>query len=114
MARRARRVRWLGTLPAALLVALAIPVWAEGGGNEGADKEKAGEEAQELEEGMDTFYEARTAPAESIAPGAYRAAPNYAANVQTTSTGNWPEIGPYNYQTDDPRYVDPAWSNSGA
>ena len=89
MARRARRVRWLGILTAALLVALAIPVWAEGGGNGGADKEKAGEEAQELEEGMDTFYEARTAPAESIAPGAYRAAANYAANVQTTSTGNW-------------------------
>jgi hypothetical protein len=114
MARRARRVRWLGILTAALLVALAIPVWAAGGGNGGADKEKAGEEAQELEEGMNTFYEARTAPAASIAPGAYRAAANYAAGVQTTASGTWTEIGPYNYQTDDPRYVDPAWSNSGA
>src|SRR6185436_7682291 len=73
-----------------------------------------GEEAQELEEGMDTFYEARTAPGTSIAPGAYRAAATYAAGVRAATTARWSEIGPYRYQTDDARYVDPEFSNSGA
>src|SRR3982751_1312891 len=66
MARRVRRARWLGIFTAAALIALAIPVWASGGGNAGADKTKPGEEAQELEEGMDAFYEARTAPSGSV------------------------------------------------
>jgi photosystem II stability/assembly factor-like uncharacterized protein len=108
------RFKWLGMLVVALLVAAAVPVRAASGGNGGADKAAPGEEAHEIEETLDSFYEARSAPNEAIAPGAYRAAAAYASRVRTATTGAWTEIGPYNMQSDDPRYIDPVNSNSGA
>ncbi|MCW3047254.1 MAG: hypothetical protein JWO74_1538, partial [Solirubrobacterales bacterium] len=79
-----------------------------------APKDEPGGESQALAESMAQFNEQRSAPAvEPSAPG-YLAGAKYAAGVRSATTTPWHEVGPIQYQSDDPNYIDPIFSNSGA
>ena len=77
-------------------------------------KDEPGGESQELAEAIAQFTEQRSAPAEEPTAPGYLAAAKYAAAVPSATTTPWHEVGPINYQSDDPNYIDPRFSNSGA
>ena len=77
------------------------------------DKHTAGADSSELLNSLDYFAAPRLAP-NGIYPGAgYLAAVQAAAALPSTA-GSWHEVGPYNYFTDDQRYADPTFSNTGS
>ena len=71
---------------------------------------KAGDETQESQAAVEQFVQARTAPG-IVLPGAYGAA---FASLQAlpTTAGAWSEVTTRPYDSDDPRYRDPNFSNS--
>ena len=58
------------------------------------------------------YEAARIAPGTDVAPGALRAARLSATALPVTS-GSWTEVTNRPYDSDDTRYRDPFWSNSG-
>jgi hypothetical protein len=79
-----------------------------------APKNQPGGESQELAESIAQFNEQRSAPAEQPSAPGYLAGAKYAAGVRSATTTPWHEAGPIQYQSDDPNYIDPYFSNSGA
>jgi hypothetical protein len=72
----------------------------------------AGEGQFEVLEAADQYAEARTAPADMVDAGAFSAAYAVYKNLPVTP-GSWTEKTTVPYNSDDPRYRDPVWSNSG-
>ncbi|HEX9069405.1 MAG TPA: hypothetical protein VF807_11610 [Ktedonobacterales bacterium] len=111
--------RWAFVVVAVLAVAALIlsTLHRQGtvhaaGGNSSHD---VGDESHELERSIEFFSEQRAAPADVAPSAAWPAAMSYVKGVAVTSPSTpWTEVGPKNYFTDDPNYVDPAHSNSGA
>jgi hypothetical protein len=66
----------------------------------------------EVLEAAQQYAEARTAPADVVDAGAFTGA--YAdANALPVVGGPWTELTTRDYNSDDPGYRDPVWSNSG-
>jgi hypothetical protein len=74
--------------------------------------EKAAEGTFEVLEAADQYAEARTAPANEVDAAAFIGAYAEAKALPVTG-GAWSEITTHPYNSDDPRYRDPVWSNSG-
>lgn len=68
--------------------------------------------AEEIMQRANERAEARTSPGGVVAPGALLSARN-AAQALAVTTGTWTEVTKQPYDSDDPRYRDPAFSNSG-
>lgn len=68
-------------------------------------------EPDEISESAEQYAEARTAPG-VVLPGAYGAAFSSLAGLPATA-GSWREETTRPYNSDDPRYRDPEFSNSG-
>jgi hypothetical protein len=115
-----RRFR-LFTVLALALAAFALTTTSvlagSGGGSTGKSSERelteAAEGVFEALEAHDQYTEARTAPAETVDAGAFthgyadfKALPQFG--------GTWNEITTKPYDSDDPNYRDPVWSNSGS
>lgn len=77
------------------------------------DQHVAGGESDELTQSLIDFFGARAAPGEQAPSAAWPAETSYARTLGQTSATAWTEVGPYNYQSDDPNYADPTFSNSG-
>jgi hypothetical protein len=112
-----RQVRWrsrtlLGLFAIATLICGATPALAVSAGAKPQGKIVDGEGSFEILEQADQYAEARTAPAESIDPGAFSAAYAQAANLPLVNT-TWSEITTTPYDSDAHGYRDPVWSNSG-
>src|SRR4051812_36904856 len=103
-----RGSRCVAALAAALAVLGATAATAA------AEKDGPGEESAEVTNAINSFMAPRQAPAEQIAPGAFRAARQYASTVAPADATSWQELGPYAYFPDDRRYISPAFSNSGS
>lgn len=74
----------------------------------------AGQESQDLLAAQSYFFEPRMSPNGVIPSAAYADALVHRTGMSVANTSaNWTELGPYNYQTDNPKYTDPNWSNSG-
>ncbi|MGZ3458124.1 MAG: hypothetical protein ACXU86_06405 [Archangium sp.] len=73
----------------------------------------AGDESAALYKAVQQRFEVRAAPATTVAPGAWPAAVAYARGAASTSNSAWTELGPKNYNSDNPLYADPYFSNTG-
>jgi hypothetical protein len=73
---------------------------------------EAAEGTFEVLEAAQQYAEARTAPADEVDAGAFSGAYLAAKNLPTFG-GAWTEVTTKNYDSDDPDYRDPVWSNSG-
>src|SRR5690348_16630416 len=71
---------------------------------------EAGGESSEIAQSVMSFMAPRQAPGETVAPGAYPAARQYAAGVASVDSTQWTELGPYSYFPDNRNYIDPVWS----
>src|SRR5689334_1893550 len=69
-----------------------------------------GDETREAQTSAEQFAQARTAPG-IVLPGAYSAAFTSLQGLPT-SGGSWTEVTNRPYNSDDPRYRDPNFSNS--
>ena len=109
-----RSLRLLRTLAlATVLVVGTMPIQA--GVAAAPGKQDVGEESKELFESLQQFMEPRAAPADQPPAAAWPAAVAAARSAPVASAATrWTEIGPRNYQTDDPNFADPIFSNSGA
>ncbi len=99
------------------VVGLAVSVGpATAADSQGRSSERnlkdAGEGQFEVLEAADQYAEARTAPADMVDAGAFSAAYAIYKNLPVTP-GSWTEKTTVPYNSDDPRYRDPVWSNSG-
>ena len=79
-----------------------------------AAKHDAGDESQELMEGLEWFTNQRAYPAEQPPAAAWPAAVAKARATAAVDTTGWSELGPYKYFTDDGRYVSQPFSNNGS
>ena len=108
------RAAVVGLLGAVALVAAGTPVFA--GTTPSAHKRDAvivtSDGTFEVLEQADQYAEARTAPADTVDPGAFTAAYAQAANLPLYP-GTWSEITTKPYNSDAQGYRDPVWSNSG-
>ena len=59
-------------------------------------------------------FSGRAALATTVNPQAFAAAATTADDVPSIDSTAWQELGPYSYLTDDRRYIDPDFSNSGS
>ncbi|MGZ6694979.1 MAG: WD40/YVTN/BNR-like repeat-containing protein [Solirubrobacteraceae bacterium] len=91
-----------------LALACAMPVAAL------ANKHDAGDESQELMEGLEWFTNQRAFPSEEPPSAAWPAAVAQARSVAPVDSTSWSELGPYKYFTDDSRYVSQPFSNNGS
>jgi hypothetical protein len=109
------RAIWMGAILAAILVFAATPVFA-GSTPSGRSSERelteAAEGTFEVLEAANQYAEARTAPADEVDAGAFSGAYLAAKNLPTFG-GAWTELTTKPYDSDDPNYRDPVWSNSG-
>ncbi len=71
----------------------------------------AGDESKEVQTAADQFAQARTAPG-LVAPGAYSAAFASLQALPIYGKESWKEVTNRPYDSDDPRYRDPYFSNS--
>ncbi len=99
------------------VVGLAVSVGpATAADSQGRSSERnlkdAGEGQFEVLEAADQYAEARTAPADMVDAGAFSAAYAVYKSLPVTP-GSWTEKTTVPYNSDDPRYRDPVWSNSG-
>jgi hypothetical protein len=76
------------------------------------DLKEAGEGQFEVLEAADQYAEARTAPADQVDAGAFTQAYGVYKTMPVTP-GTWTEKTTVAYNSDDARYRDPVWSNSG-
>ena len=112
-----RRTRLMAVGTAALLIlgsvttALADPS-APGSVRTLLSASKTPDGAEEIMQRAEERAEARTAPGDAVAPGALLAARAQAQALAVTK-GSWTEITKQPYNSDDIRYRDPAFSNSG-
>jgi photosystem II stability/assembly factor-like uncharacterized protein len=105
------RARVAVTTAAALLALVALgPASALAA----SGRHDAGEESHELEEAIASFSEPRAAPAETAPAAAWPAAASYVKGVAPVDATPWNELGPYNYFTDDSRYLAQPFSNNGS
>jgi hypothetical protein len=96
-----------------LAVSVSPATAADSPGRSGErDLKSAGEGQFEVLEAADQYAEARTAPADMVDAGAFSAAYAVYKNMPVTP-GTWAEKTTVPYNSDDPRYRDPVWSNSG-
>ncbi len=100
-----RRIAVAVALPSGL--ALAVPAAAVAAAGD------VGDESHDLVQSLTEFFGQRAAPA-AIAPAAAFPAAVKQARSAPVVAGAWTEIGPYDYFTDNPDYVDPFASNNGA
>jgi photosystem II stability/assembly factor-like uncharacterized protein len=110
---------WRWALGAALpIVAAAALIFANVHGPvthaAAGSQHDVGDESAELVQSLVEYFGQRAAPADQAPAAAWPAAVSYAKTVKASSTTAWTEIGPKNYQTDDPNYADPNFSNAGA
>ena len=107
LSRRFRRSRTFLATAVAASLASVLTLNAQGG-----RKFHHGEvpEPDEIAEAADQFAEARTSPG-VVLPGAYGAAFASLSSLAATS-GTWREETTRPYDSDDPRYRDPEFSNS--
>lgn len=101
----------------ALLALLASATLALGAGGKRAeraleDAEGAAEFRDELSRSSVEYAASRIAPGVEVPAGAYTAARRTAASLPLAS-GTWSEITNKPYDSDDPTYRDPVFSNSG-
>ena len=78
--------------------------------NEKMNQKAQGEEGAEALVSAEEYAEARTAPG-IVLPGAYGAAYTALTNLPVAAT-TWTEVTDRPYDSDDPRYRDPSFSNS--
>jgi hypothetical protein len=95
---------------AALLAAGAGPALATKSDERALTEASNGQ--YEMLESADQYAEARTSPADSVDAGAFTAAYGSALALPVTG-GAWSELTTKPYNSDDPAYRDPVWSNSG-
>jgi hypothetical protein len=111
------RSRWalIAAVGAAILIFAVSPVFA-GPNATGRSSERelteAAEGSFEILEAADQYAEARTAPADEVDAGAFSGA-YLAAKTLPVFGGAWTELTTKRYDSDDPNYRDPVWSNSG-
>jgi hypothetical protein len=105
---------WL--LAALGLVFAVTPVLAGSTNSTGKSSERAlkndAEGSFEVLEQANQYAEARTAPADTVAAGAFTGAYAAAASLPL-APGTWDEITTRPYNSDAQGYRDPVWSNSG-
>jgi hypothetical protein len=97
-----------------LLIVVTSGIAASNGTGKSAERSlhDAAEGTFEVLEAANQYAEARTAPGEVVAPGAFSAAYLQAKNLPTFG-GSWTEATTKNYDSDAHGYRDPVWSNSG-
>jgi len=83
---------------------------AEAAGLRPTASQEAGEESEHFRTALDRFYAMRSAPG-NIAPGAYTAAFEHFLGMPVASS-HWRDVTAVPYNSDDPNYRDPVWSNS--
>ncbi len=88
---------------------------AEGGGSRlgGGQHLEAGDESLKVAKAAQARFEARAAPALTVPAAAWPAAVAYTRGVKSSSSTAWSELGPKNYNSDNPLYADPYFSNTG-
>jgi hypothetical protein len=112
-----KQVRWRsralpGLIAVATLICAATPALAVPAGGKPQGQVVDSEGTFEVLEQADQYAEARTAPAETIDPGAFTGAYAQAANLPLVNA-TWNEITTKPYNSDAHGYRDPVWSNSG-
>ncbi|MFL5343316.1 MAG: WD40/YVTN/BNR-like repeat-containing protein [Hyalangium sp.] len=73
----------------------------------------AGDESAKVYKAALARFEARAAPATTVPAAAWPAAVAYTRGVKGSSSAAWSELGPKNYNSDNPLYADPYFSNTG-
>lgn len=73
----------------------------------------SGDESHQLYQAVQQRLQARAAPASAVAAAAWPAAVSAARAMASSSNTAWTEIGPKNYNSDNPLYADPYFSNTG-
>ena len=108
------RAAVLSLLGAVTLVTAGTPVFAAStpSGHKPGAVIVSSDGTFEVLEQADQYAEARTAPGDTVEPGAFTAAYAQAANLPLYP-GTWSEITTKPYNSDAQGYRDPVWSNSG-
>jgi len=116
-ARRAPVLVVAGALAAAL--AVVVPSFASPSGNGPVTNDRklqkdaeAAEQRDEMSRAANEYEAMRIAPGTSLDPAAFTTARAAAASLPTVG-GAWSEVTTKRYDSDDPSYRDPVWSNSG-
>src|SRR5436305_7308089 len=117
MHRVPRWSRLAASTVAILLLVVSTSIALASGGSPGSVRKllsatKTPDGAEEIMQRQDERTQARTSPSGTVAPGALLAARAQAQALSVTS-GTWTEVTKAPYDSDDPRYRDPNWSNSG-
>jgi len=114
-----RTFRWsrFAAVSVAVLLLVSTSVALASGGTPGSVRKllsaaKTPDGAEEIMQRQDERTEARTSPAGTVAPGALLAARSQAQTL-AVAPGTWTEVTRAPYDSDDPQYRDPSFSNSG-
>src|SRR2546423_1781297 len=117
MHRVPRWSRLAASTVAILLLVVSTSIALASGGSPGSVRKllsatKTPDGAEEIMQRQDERTQARTSPAGTVAAGALLAARTQ-AQALAVAPGTWSEVTKVPYDSDDPAYRDPSFSNSG-